>query len=251
MPGTTPPTGEDQAERATRECIEELRTKGAWIDYEALRPPDGSRDIEAVTRVVREEIPYAWAERYSRLTPHATNLQRIEVDGFEYIFDEPEELVRGGTLAAADAVQDRLVGAHGRSREEKEGREKSRWRLAGAPRGPAEVVSGGKASYDRGHTMAHSIGGGLDINLVPQLASMNRRGAWRRMERHCQEHPGTYVFCGLIYLGLSGHPAYIEYGVLRPDCSVWLNVFRNYSSMAELEEVERLYRDRPPRPAPR
>jgi hypothetical protein len=64
------------------------------------------------------------------------------------------------------------------------------------------------------------------------------------MERYCRQHPGSYVFCSPIYLGLSGHPAFIEYGVLRRDCSLWLNVFRNYRSLAELEEIERLYRER-------
>jgi hypothetical protein len=37
-------------------------------------------------------------------------------------------------------------------------------------------------SYDKGHLLAHSLGGGTDINLVPQLSKLNR-GAFRELER--------------------------------------------------------------------
>jgi hypothetical protein len=235
---------EEAEQEASRQCAQELREREVWIDYEALLPSAEHRQLDAAVAVLKEEIPYAWFDRYARLTPHPTNVSRIDVEGFEYLFDAPEELVRAGSLAAADAVQDRLVGAHGLSRSEKEAREKSAARLADAPRGPAEVVDGGEAPYDRGHMMAHSIGGGLDLNLVPQLASVNRWGLWRRMERYCQQQPGSYVFCCPVYFGPSGHPAFIEYGVLKPDCSLWLNVFRNYRTVQELDEIERLYRDR-------
>ena len=229
---------------ATVGCVEELRARGAWIDYEWFLPPTKHRQLREATMLLRHELPYAWADRYARLNPHATNVLEVDAEGFEYLFDEPSELVSRGEVAEADVVQDRLVAAHGFSHAEKEDRDRSQSRLAGAPRGPAEVVDTGAAPYDRGHVMAHSIGGGLDLNLVPQLASVNRRGLWRRMERYCSQHPGTYVFCAPIYLGLSGHPAYIDYGVLLADCSLWVNVFRNHRSVAELNEIERLYRAR-------
>ncbi|MCL4820263.1 MAG: DNA/RNA non-specific endonuclease [Vicinamibacteria bacterium] len=227
-----------------------MRAQGAWLDYEALLPPSDQRQLAGMVEFLREELPYAWFERYAQMTPHAANVLRTEVAGFEYLFDTPEELVRAGSLAAADAVQDRLVGVHGLSRVATDDRAKSKARLDGAERGPARFVDGGRDAYDRGHAMAHSFGGGLDINLVPQLASVNRRGLWRQMERYAQQNAGSYVFCACIYLGMSGHPAFIEYGVLRRDCTLWINVFRNFRSAAELGEIERLYRERqvPPRP---
>jgi hypothetical protein len=234
----------EKAEAAIQSSVDALREKGAWIDYESFLPPIGHRGGGVAMAALKEEVPYAWAERYARLTPHATNLLWVGAEGFDYLFDEPASLVAAGTITAAQAVQDRLVGAHGLSRSEKGDRETTASRLAGAPRGPAEVMEEGRSSYDRGHVMAHSIGGGLDINLVPQLGSVNRRGLWRRMERYCQQNQGSYVFCGLVYFGLSGHPAFIEYGVLRQDLMLWLNVFRNYRSLAELAEIERLYRER-------
>jgi hypothetical protein len=35
----------------------------------------------------------------------------------------------------------------------------------------------------RGHLVAHSIGGGTDINLIPQDARLNLSGGWRSLER--------------------------------------------------------------------
>jgi hypothetical protein len=227
---------------ATQESSALFKQRDASINYEGLRTSSGDQQSLAAVRAhLQEELPYAWADRYARWSPHATNLVRIDLDGFEYVFDEPSGLVATGALAQTNAVQDRLVGVHGLSRVAQDDRSRSRSRLGGAPTGTAERVDDGTMPYDRGHMMAHSIGGGLDINLVPQLASVNRFGLWRRMERYAQSHPGSYVFCSPVYFGRSGHPAFIEYGVLRDDCTIWLNVFRNYRTEAELEEVERLY----------
>jgi len=55
-----------------------------------------------------------------------------------------------------------------------------------------------------------------------------------------QEHPGTYFFCRPLYAGLSSHPVEIEFGVLRADGTLWLNTFKNYGRIEELEEFERL-----------
>jgi hypothetical protein len=64
------------------------------------------------------------------------------------------------------------------------------------------------------------------------------------MERYCQEHPGTYFFCRPLYAGLSSHPAEIEFGVLKADGTLWLDNFKNYGRIEELEEFERLYREK-------
>jgi hypothetical protein len=100
------------------------------------------------------------------------------------------------------------------------------------------------AWYDRGHAIGHALGGVLDLNIIPQTRAVNRGGMWRRMERYCQEHPGTYFFCRPIYAGLSSHPMEIEFGVLRSDRSIWAHTFQNYGTIGELETFERLYREK-------
>ena len=75
------------------------------------------------------------------------------------------------------------------------------------------------------------MGGGTDINLFPQLASVNRGGEWRRMERYAAEHPGTFCFIRPIYKGSSWVPSELEYGIykLPPEeaFSFWGNLFKN------------------------
>ena len=84
---------------------------------------------------------------------------------------------------------------------------------------------------DRGHFFAHTMGGGMDINLFPQLASVNRGGEWRRMERYAVEYPGTFCFIRPIYTGTSWTPSQLEYGIYKmPPTDAfrfWGNVFPN------------------------
>ena len=146
-----------------------------------------------------------------------------------------------GIVPASSAVDGRLIAAHGLSRPVAEARQDSR--LRGRTLGLVSVVaSAERLPYDPGHAIGHALGGVLDLNIIPQTRAVNRGGLWRQMERYCQEHPGTYVFCRPIYAGLSSHPKEIEFGVLRADGSLWAHTFQNYGTVEELETFERLYR---------
>jgi hypothetical protein len=84
---------------------------------------------------------------------------------------------------------------------------------------------------DRGHFFAHTMGGGTDINLFPQRASVNRGGEWRRMERYAAANPGTFCFIRPIYSDGRWTPAELEYGIYKmPPADAfgfWGNVFPN------------------------
>ena len=77
--------------------------------------------------------------------------------------------------------------------------------------------------YDRGHFMSHCQGGGLDINLFPQLADISRGrtplGAeYRAMEKACVAKPGVDpVFCCSrpIHDDDSLVPVELEYAVIH------------------------------------
>ena len=189
------------------------------------------------------ELPYVWLDEYMAMLPHQQNVHRITVEGFEYLWDMSGELVRDGIVPASEAVDDRLIAAHGLSRPAAEARQGSR--LRGRTLGPVTAVDPSeRLAYDRGHSIGHALGGVLDLNIIPQTRAVNRGGLWRQMERYCQEHPGTYFFCRPIYTGLSSHPAEIEFGVLRSDGSLWANTFKNYGTIEELKTFERLYREK-------
>ncbi len=216
------------------------------IDYEKLMSFAQARDADSVTAFLLEELPHAWDERYRSCCSHKPNLLRISTSGFEYIFDFVQESVARGDVTPAEAVEDRVIGVHGRSALAADKRKDQLMR--GRPLGPVDVMPEEKRSdYDKGHFIAHSMGGGLEINIFPQIRSLNRgwsdRGkVFRAMERYCQDHPRTYCFCHPIYAGCSWHPARIEFGVLRRDGTLWVETFENAGSREELAEMERLLR---------
>ncbi len=213
------------------------------IDYARMVASAAKTDLTGLHGFFAEELPYVWLESYVAMLPHQHNVHRINIDGFEYLWDFSSELVAQGVLRPSEAVDDRLIAAHGVSRVAAEPREDSR--LRGRTLGPVDFVEPSqRLPYDRGHAVGHVLGGGLDINIIPQSRAMNRGGMWRHMERYCQDHPGTYFFCRPIYAGMCSHPAEIEFGILKPDATMWVNTFRNYGRIEELEEFERLYRER-------
>ena len=105
-----------------------------------------------------------------------------------------------------DIAAERLIGAWALSRgKSHELRDASRMR--GAPLG------GGKL-YHRGHAIPHSMGGGLDINLVPQLGRINI-GDFRRLEIRAVDLPGSIYFSHWIYESAkSQKPSFVYQGLL-------------------------------------
>ena len=83
-------------------------------------------------------------------------------------------------------------------------------RMAGHPNsaGPA---------FHRGHLMAHSIGGGMDINLVPQLGKLNI-GEFRILERRvrdlAKQSANCLYFVRPIYKDKSQIPSMFEQGAI-------------------------------------
>ena len=63
--------------------------------------------------------------------------------------------------------------------------------MRGAPR------TGGDPSH-RGHAIARSLGGGTDLNLVPQLGRVNV-GEFRTLERRAVASPGALYFTRWLY----------------------------------------------------
>ncbi len=223
-----------------------MRVEPWAIDYEALlrTRPEG----RLVEDFLAEELPQEWYECYARFAPHEANVHRFLCgDGYEYLYDITTELVKRGRVAEADVVADRLVAVHGRSRPVQRPRDGSRMRRF--PLGPAELARAGlRGRYDRGHYLAHAAGGGLDVNLFPQLADVNRgwseRGkVYRSMERTCLSRPGTYSFARPIYTTRTDHPFLVEFGLVE-DARLRVELFPNCQDEREMADIERLFLSR-------
>lgn len=224
-----------------------IMVTGWAIDYEIISREMPSPDVKATVSFLSQELPYKWATAYGRMTPHETNILRLTLGSFEYLFDWSSELIHKGVLQLVSTVEDRLVAVHGRSHPAPRRRRYfSLKRPALRPVERARLLW--KVAYDRGHFIDHVLDGDdLDINLYAQLMSLSRGWShsgkmFRHMERYCQRNPGTYCFSRPIYTGLSSHPSVVEFGVLKGRV-LWVNSFENYGSPEECADAERLLAD--------
>jgi len=84
-----------------------------------------------------------------------------------------------------DIATERLIAAYGVSRGKHTGKRDSA-RMRGSP-------LGGPKGYHRGHAIPHTLGGPLDINLVPQKGTVNI-GKFRVLEIQAVDTPGAFYF---------------------------------------------------------
>jgi hypothetical protein len=202
-------------------------------DYAALagRNPDTKRSTQ--TAKLDSVLPALWSEAYRESVGSEPHLVTVTFGSAEsglpfcrVLF----HLVSGAPAAKSQATveqDNRVVAVWGVSRPENSGsRDKSR--LGGLLR---TQWSNQFPGYDRGHFFAHTMGGGLDINLFPQIATVNRKGPWRKMERYCARHAGTFCFVHPIYCDQSWRPALLELGIFKTaegeDGSFWGQLFEN------------------------
>lgn len=145
----------------------------------------------------------AWLSRYGTVEPDA-EIVRTETKGHSYLYD-----ISNTRILAAWSVM--------RAQDIPE-RDKSRMR--GFP-----MAFGG--DYHRGHAIAHTMGGGEDINLVPQLGAVNI-GAFQVLEKQARATPGALYFTFWIYAGPKEQvPLRVEQGLLVPGAGAEIVIHRN------------------------
>ena len=128
-----------------------------------------------------------WIDDYARMAA-GTDIVETTDSSFSYLFDiEAERLLAAWGISR---------GRHGGARDAS--------RMAGHPKA-------GGTQYHRGHAIPHTLGGPTDINLVPQLGSVNI-GPFRRLERQAVATPGAFYFTYWSYAGspaVNGYPGQI------------------------------------------
>lgn len=189
------------------------------IDYIELE--NEARDTQGIIVVEKliELLEDEWIADYYDMSSHSPTVLRFPYQGFIYLFDQAS--------ANTSDVDDRLVAAYGRSiAKHKRNQNRQREFLGGGLDIP------GKGIFDKGHVIACSIGGGLDVNLVPLNPKLNQGQsgpgkAYRRMESYAEKYPSTFVFSRLIYSDDSWVPSSIEYGMLMRDGKLKVKWFEN------------------------
>ncbi len=185
----------------------------------AMQPggDDWSGVVEVLESIWRESYPVkvlgAWDQKNQRGTRMAPSLFRINLNEFG-------NLKKDGITYVFDVAAERLVGAwvvsQGKNPVSRKGKPDER--LKGHPLENSSL-------HDRGHTIAHTLGGGSDINIVSQNSTINRSGGrnaatgFRTLERIAVDTPGSLYFVHWLYHGASGGeqiPTGVEQGLLIP-----------------------------------
>ena len=193
------------------------------LPYDALLAEATESSIP-INHYLRREIPYLWKDAYLEMTPRPTNIVILTHGTFDYVYDDYATLEAMGVVVADGATEARLVGAIGVSQPNPKRRDDSRLR---GWVGPTGATFG--SNWDKGHFIAHSIGGavdGLEANVFLQLRTVNR-GVYRDMERYCAANPGVLCFSRPLYCDPSARPSQVEFGVVKPNNALWVNVFEN------------------------
>jgi hypothetical protein len=197
------------------------------IDYEFLSSSARAEGGGNIALFLQEHLPLAWRDAYMKSVARETNLVRFRFRSFEYICDLYSQLELTGDVPYDQTVEDRVVavlGTSGRAAQERETLGIRDWAESGN-----ELIG---TERDRGHLMAHCIGGGLDFNVFSQKRHLNRGWSsqgkiYRQMETYCCAQPGTFCFSRPIYTDSSRVPRWLEFGVLRTDQTLWLEAFDN------------------------
>lgn len=197
------------------------------IDHARLCRSARADTVSALINYLRKHLPLKWQQVYAATTSHEVNIIRVEQGTFEYFCDSYSGLEALGEVAFDQRVRDRVIGVFGTSVPVR------RRRRGGFPDGwleAPEELDG--STRDKGHFIAHSIGGGLNVNVFSQNRELNRGASeqgktYRQMERYCYEHPGTFCFSRPIYADTTSIPRWLEFGLIREDVNLWVDVFEN------------------------
>ena len=177
-----------------------------------------------VATFLREELPYCWRDRYLLMSDRPTEIIVFTYETFDYIFDMYQQQDSYDGKSGKLPIEARLIAAIGTSKPKRTKRDDGRLRGL-----TVSAMPGLEAKWDRGHYIAHSIGGTVDgneANVFLQLRSINR-GRYRTFEKYCQKHAGVTCFSRPIYTDTSAHPTEIEVGVLKPEGQLWVQLLPN------------------------
>lgn len=209
----------------------------ATLDYtNLLRSSDALRD-EGTWSTFRSLLERMWFDLYiENLLAHGYanegDLESYNQGAFTYSVDNTIDSALEDSWWQEHRENARIVCVHGHSAPATEKRDASRMRFHANTWVREFGESRGALPFDKGHFIAHTVGGVIDMGIFAQRRDINRGWSplgrtFRSMERYVQEIPGSFVFSRPIYGDGSTQPFFLEYGILKEDGAWWIEVFPN------------------------
>jgi len=167
--------------------------------FKAITLNQESSNIIPVIKRLSDE----WVAEYTRKWK-SCEIVHTAIGNNNYLFD-----VQAGRLIAAWGIS---AGKNAHKRDSN--------RMKQSPKGGGDDVH-------RGHAIPHSMGGDLDINLVPQLGKLNV-GLFRVLEIEAVNTPGALYFTNWKYRdSKSQRPFSVDQGLLKPGRTPDIRAFAN------------------------
>lgn len=139
------------------------------INYSRICRSARAETVPALIGFLRQHLPVKWIEVYSATASHVVSVVKLKRETFEYYFDLYSGLEALGEVTFDQRIRDRVIGVLGTSAPRRAPRHGSLQN--GCLDLPEELVH---SPRDKGYFIAHSIGGGLDVNVFLQDRRLNR-----------------------------------------------------------------------------
>jgi hypothetical protein len=153
------------------------------IDYTRLCRSAKAATNPTLITYLRKHLRVKWQQVYTAAASHTPNIVHVEYGTFDYICDSYSGMEALGEVAIDQTVRDRVIGVLGISLPMR------RRRRSSLPDGwvehPEEADSSGR---DKGHFIAHAIGGGLDMNVFSQARDLEHFHSYCNAGMECLNH---------------------------------------------------------------
>jgi len=200
------------------DSIRRSLTEKLSIDYDQyIEQLDSRLNSHQIKKSVDADLSYKWIEKYQVQCEQTCSVLSIIVNGYTYLWDEAYERVVA--VYGISPTPNRTIQQRAKSRIAYYFRNFVRRHQS-------------ETAMDTGHFIAHSLGGGLDMNLFPQNRAINRGrsiegSTYRKMENYALKNPETFIFSRPIYFDNTWRPIFLEYGVLKTNFTLWTHIFDN------------------------
>ena len=224
-------------EQAITQDFLERKTKDYDISYYQNILEDSKKETYRQTALAFKEIAlYEWEDAYQRMKGREIDWLSVNSKGFEFFIDmgyvdldENDKMI--------DYQNERATVFVGFSKPSVNHRKRNINRLSNYRKRHIEEWT--DKETDTGHFIAHTIWDitddvevDLEFNLFPQKRALNQGHSeegklYRKMEQYCADNHSVFLFVRPIYGDSSDRPFIIEYGILKPDLSLWIEQFTN------------------------
>jgi len=212
----------------TNEMKYRLKTELS-IDYNSILNSidvnDGYRN--QITNIL-PKMTHFWKQSYCKMGNLRPYIMSFQFDTYEVLYDQIEVYPDDETDTLADSyIEERTIVAYGYSSKSQNERYTNDKNMR-----VDDQRKWADKETDRGHFIAHSLGGNIWVNIFPQRRDINRGTSesgkrYKMMENYLLKNEGIFCFLRPIYFDFYNRPYLIEYGYIDKNFELVIELFEN------------------------